>query len=80
MGHGHNQEHIPLSCVILHNLMIENESNCNLRPLFYVGSNVSHLNQGLFFEDYCQGQPKLKMWLPIIISKMTCGTFVGSKG
>jgi hypothetical protein len=31
------------SYVILHNLIIEDESNCNLTPLFDVGSNVSHL-------------------------------------
>jgi hypothetical protein len=41
------------SDVILHNLIIEDESNCNLKPLFDVGSNVSHLKQGLSFEDYC---------------------------
>ncbi len=29
--------------VILHNLIIEGECNCNLEPLFDVGSNVSHL-------------------------------------
>jgi hypothetical protein len=60
MGHGHNQEYSPLGCVILHNLMIENESNCNLKPLFDVGSNVLHLKRGLFFEDYCQGTTQIE--------------------
>jgi hypothetical protein len=32
-----------IGCVILYNLIIEGESNCNLEPLFDVGSNVSHL-------------------------------------
>ncbi len=43
-----------IRCVILHNLIIENESNCNLECLFNVGSNVSHLKQGLSFEYYYQ--------------------------
>jgi hypothetical protein len=34
---------ILIGCVILHNLIIEDESNYNLEPLFDVGSNVSHL-------------------------------------
>jgi hypothetical protein len=29
--------------------------NCTLKPLFDVGSNVSHLKQQFIFEDYCQG-------------------------
>jgi hypothetical protein len=39
-----------IRCVILHNLIIEDESNCNLKPLCDVGSNVWH--DGLFVEDY----------------------------
>jgi hypothetical protein len=39
--------------VILRNLIIKDESNCNLKHLFDVGSNVSHLKQRLFFGDYC---------------------------
>jgi hypothetical protein len=31
------------SYVILHNLIIEDECDCNLEPWFDVGSNVSHL-------------------------------------
>ncbi len=46
---------IIIGCVILQNLIIEDESNCNLKHLFNVGSNVSHLKQGLSFEDYYQG-------------------------
>jgi hypothetical protein len=45
-------KNILIGCVILHNLIIKDESNCNLEPLFDVGSNVSHLKQGLSFEDY----------------------------
>ncbi len=41
------------SYVILHNLIIKDESNCNLEHLFDVGSNVSHLKQRLSFGDYC---------------------------
>jgi hypothetical protein len=41
-----------IRCVILHNLILEDESNYNLEPLFDVGSNVSHLKQSLSFEDY----------------------------
>jgi hypothetical protein len=37
--------------VILCNLIIEDASNCNIKPLFDVGSNVSHLKQRLFFEN-----------------------------
>jgi hypothetical protein len=59
MGHGHNQEHFH-KCVILHNLMIEDESNYNLEPLFDVGSNVSHLRWRLSFEDYCQGNTQIE--------------------
>jgi hypothetical protein len=40
--------------VILHNLIIEDEYNCNLEQSFNVGSNVSHLKQGFSFQDYCQ--------------------------
>jgi len=58
MGHGHNQEYFPLGSVILYNLMIENESN--YKPLFDVGSNVSHLKRGLLFEDYCQGTTQIE--------------------
>jgi hypothetical protein len=43
-----------IGCVILHNLIIEDEYNCNLEQSFNVGSNVSHLKQGFSFEDYCQ--------------------------
>jgi hypothetical protein len=48
------------SYVILHNLIIEDESNCNLEPLFDVGSNVSHLKRGLSFEEYCQGTTQIE--------------------
>jgi hypothetical protein len=37
----------------LHNLIIEDECDCNLEPWFDVGSNVSHLKWGMSFEDYC---------------------------
>jgi hypothetical protein len=53
MGHGHNQEYSHRGCD-LHNLIIEDESNCNLEHLFDVGSNVSDLKQGLYFEDHFQ--------------------------
>jgi len=48
-----------IGCVILHNLIIEDESNCNLEHLFDVGSNVSHLKQGLSFEDHFQGTTQI---------------------
>ncbi len=59
MGHGHNQEHF-IGCVIMHNLIIEDESNCNLEPLFNFGSNVSHLKWRLSFEDYHQGTTQIE--------------------
>ncbi len=40
--------------VILHNMIKKYESNCNLKPLFDIGSKGSHLKWGLFFKDYCQ--------------------------
>ncbi len=50
-----NIKSILIGCdVILHNLIIKDESNCNLEHLFDVGSNVSHLKQGLFFENHFQ--------------------------
>ncbi len=58
MRHGHNQEYSPLGFVILHNLMIKNDSN--YKSLFDVGSNVSHSKRGLFFEDYCQGTTQIE--------------------
>jgi hypothetical protein len=49
-----------IGCLILHNLIIEDESNCILEPLFDVGSDVSHLKQGLYFENYCQGTTQIE--------------------
>jgi hypothetical protein len=40
--------------MILHNLIIEDESNYNFDPLFDVGSNVSHLKRRSSFENYFQ--------------------------
>jgi hypothetical protein len=59
MGHGHNQKYSHRVCD-LHNLIMEDESNCNLEYLFNVGSNVSHLKQGLSFEDYYQGTTQIE--------------------
>ncbi len=59
---------ILIGCVILHNLIIEDESNCNLEPLFDVVSNVSHLK---LLKITTKDSPKLKMWVPITISKIT---------
>jgi hypothetical protein len=46
--------------MILHNLIIKDELNCNLEHLFDVGSNVSHLKQGLSFEDHFQGATQIE--------------------
>ncbi len=43
-----------IGCVILHNIIIEYESNCDIKPLFDIGTNGSHLKWRLFFETYCQ--------------------------
>jgi hypothetical protein len=51
---------ILIGCVILHNLIIEDESNCNLEHFFDVGSNVSHLKQGLSSEDHFQGTTQIE--------------------
>ncbi len=40
--------------MILHNLIIEDESNYNLEPSFDVRFSVSHLRWELFFEDCYQ--------------------------
>jgi hypothetical protein len=53
-------KNILIGCVILHNLIIEDESNCNLEPLFDVGSNVSHSKEGLSFEGYLQGTTQIE--------------------
>jgi hypothetical protein len=59
MGHGDNQEYSH-KVLALHNLTIEDESKCNLEPLFDVGSNVSHLKRRLSFEDYYQGTTQIE--------------------
>jgi hypothetical protein len=64
MGHGHNKKYSH-RCVILHNLIIEDDCNCNLKPLFDVGFDVSHL------KTIVKEPPKLKMWVSNAISKMT---------
>jgi hypothetical protein len=51
---------ILIGCMILHNSIIKDESNCNLEHLFDVGSNVSHLKQGLSFEDQFQGTTQIE--------------------
>ncbi len=51
---------ILIGCVILHNLIIEDESNYNLEPSFDVRYNVSHLRWELFFEDYYQGTNEIE--------------------
>ncbi len=58
-------------CVISYNLIIEDESNCNLEYLFNVGSNVAHLKQGLSFEDYCQRTTQIENVATITTSEMT---------
>jgi hypothetical protein len=51
---------IPIGHVILDNLIIEDESTYNLEHLFDVGYNVSHLKQGLSFEDHFQGTTQIE--------------------
>jgi hypothetical protein len=75
MGHGHINS-ILIGCVILHNLIIKDDSNCNLEPLFDVGSIVSHLK---LLKIIVKELPKLKMWVPITISKMTLSNICGLK-
>jgi hypothetical protein len=40
---------ILVGCVILHSLIIEDESNYNLEPSCDVGFSVSHLKVGIVF-------------------------------
>jgi hypothetical protein len=51
---------ILIGCVILHNLIIEDESNYNLEPSFDVRYNVSQLRWELFSEDYYQGTNEIE--------------------
>jgi hypothetical protein len=39
--------------LILHNMIKKYESNCNVKPLFDIGSKGSHL-KWCFFKDYCR--------------------------
>ncbi len=66
-----------IGCVISHNIIIEDESNCNLEYLFNVGSNVSHLKQGLSIEIYCQVTTQIENVATITTSKMTLSNICG---
>ncbi len=48
-----------MCCVILHNMIIEDEWDQNLEPLFDE-ANVAHSKKGLTFQEYMEGTPKLE--------------------
>jgi hypothetical protein len=66
--------------VNLYNMIKKYESNCNVKPLFDIGSKGSHLKWGLFLKDYCQKKLlRLKMKLFNIILEITLWNVFGLK-
>jgi hypothetical protein len=51
--------------VILRNIIIEYESNCNIKPLFDIGTNGSHLKWGFFLKIIAKKPLRLKMQLSL---------------
>jgi hypothetical protein len=44
---------ILMACLVLHNMIIEDEYNLNLEPSFDVGKNIT-FKRGFLFEDYVE--------------------------
>jgi hypothetical protein len=51
--------------VISHNIIREYESNCNIKPLFDIGTNGSHLKWGCFLKIIAKKPLRLKMHLSL---------------
>ena len=44
-----------MACIILHNMIIENERDDGLPPIDYERSDASPTERGLKFAEYCEG-------------------------